>query len=630
MSETRQGRLVVWGMLSLLALLVVAVFWPGVSGSFIHDDKMSLSPLGEMGGITSLETLRQYVFSGVASSLGRPVALLTFAWDGQNWPTETRPFLITNILIHAINSLLLFALVFKLSSMLQCSRYEARMMAFVAASLWAVHPMQLATVLYVVQRMTELATLFSLLAIWCYLHGRSRLIHAPGPAYWWMGGGLIVFGGLALLSKENAALLPVLILVMEFTLLRRVARPEHWRHWAGLFLWLPTALILGLLAYKALGHAEAFASRDYSMMERLLTQSRVVIDYLIYLLLPLDVPSVYHEGSKLSTGLFTPVSTLFSVLVLGGMLVLALRMRRRQPMLSFAILWFFVGHLLESTVISLELYYLHRNYLPIIGFAIAVAYYLVQWMGRERRRFVPVALLLIVWSVTSANFSSVWGDQNRLAETWATQEADSYRAQMHHAGRLFSTGQQQEAITFLDALIERDPDFLGALAFRVVFACTLNQLTQQQFIDLVNAANVKKYDTAIGSAMHRLFDFMRSGACAQIKSRGALILLDALIQNPQMHQRKDAVSLFYNLKGSIYFHDQDLRAMDEFVKAFEFRPAYDTAFRLANLYGSLGREAEARLYATMAKQFDDQRRFLAPSRAEEVDAMLAKHFPLKN
>ncbi len=624
-----QRRLLTLGLLSFLALLVVSVFWPGTSGSFLHDDKMNLSPLGAMGGITNLETLRHFVFSGVSSSLGRPVALLSFAWDGQNWPTDPRAFLISNILIHAVNALLLFAVVFKLCGMLRRSPVEARWIAFIAALLWAVHPIQIATVLYVVQRMTELATLFSLLAVWCYLHGRSRLNQSAGPAYWWMTGGLILFGGLAVLSKENAVLLPMLLLVLEFTLLTRTPRPDHWRHWAALFLWLPSLMIVSLLLFKGWNHLDYYAMRDFTMFERLLTQARVMMDYLIYMLLPLELPAVYKDGLIISRGLFAPISTLFSIVAIVVMLLAALFFRRQQPVFSFAVLWFFAAHLLESTVINLEIYYLHRNYLPMVGIAIAVAYYFVIWVAHDKIKRLLLALPIVIFMAVTAYYSSIWGDPFKVSEVWAEQQPDSSRAQLNYAGNLFSVGRPEKAVAFLDDLIERQPDFLGAKAIRLVFNCSLNRVTQQQFVDLVNVANTLKYDNGIGPAMHRLFDFMKEGRCEQIKSKGAVLLLDALIENPLMQQRKDAVSLFYNLKGSIYFHDNDLQAMDSFVKAYELWPTFDNAFRLANLYGSLGAENEARLYAAMAKQIDNKRNFLVPSRAKEVDALLDKYFKKK-
>src|SRR3546814_2498510 len=98
--------------------------------------------------------------------------MASFLANAQDWPADPRPFKATNLLIHLLNTLLVFVLARQLLGLAKCDK--PLIAATLCAALWALHPMQVSTVLYVVQRMTELAALFSLLGLICYVHGRSE------------------------------------------------------------------------------------------------------------------------------------------------------------------------------------------------------------------------------------------------------------------------------------------------------------------------------------------------------------------------------------------------------------------------------------------------------------------------
>ena len=85
-------------------------YWPSLDGPFVFDDIPNLELLGNGGGLTSSEKYVEFIFSAQSSMLGRPVSLLSFALNGQEWPTDPRPFRITNLLLHLVNGLLIFLL----------------------------------------------------------------------------------------------------------------------------------------------------------------------------------------------------------------------------------------------------------------------------------------------------------------------------------------------------------------------------------------------------------------------------------------------------------------------------------------------------------------------------------------
>jgi len=106
----RQRRAIVLAGISAAFLLTVMCYWPSLDGPFVFDDIPNLELLGNGGGLTSSEKYVEFIFSAQSSMLGRPVSLLSFALNGQEWPTDPRPFRITNLLLHLVNGLLIFLL----------------------------------------------------------------------------------------------------------------------------------------------------------------------------------------------------------------------------------------------------------------------------------------------------------------------------------------------------------------------------------------------------------------------------------------------------------------------------------------------------------------------------------------
>lgn len=222
------------------------IYLPGVSGGFLFDDYPNLQHLGDLGGVVDWETFRSYVLSGFSGPTGRPLSLASFLLDDNTWPSEAAWFKKTNLLIHILCGLqLCWATLLLLRNLKDVIETQAQYIAILACALWLLHPYMVSTTLYVVQRMAQLATLFCLAGIVLYLYGRLQLSIRPRRAYTLMSLGLVAGTLLATLSKENGALLPLLVLVIEFCLPKE-GRPA-WQ-WRALFLWLPSLAVAVLLA----------------------------------------------------------------------------------------------------------------------------------------------------------------------------------------------------------------------------------------------------------------------------------------------------------------------------------------------------------------------------------------------
>ena len=255
--------------------------------------------------------------------------------------------------------------------------------------------------------------------------------------------GLLVFGGLAIFSKENGALLPLYMLVAEITLFRfRGSKGQADKTVIIFFLTtvaIPAALLLLYLAMHPGAILGGYSGREFTLTERLLTESRVLVFYLKMIIMPsITELGLYHDDIAISHGLLDPPTTLYSLITLAGLLFGALLLLKKRPLISLGILWFFAGHVLESTIFPLEIAHEHRNYLADYGILLAASIAVTQ---APLRRLAPVIrtatplLFLILFSSTTWLRASQWSDNINQAIYEARHHPESFRA-VFAAGRI--------------------------------------------------------------------------------------------------------------------------------------------------------------------------------------------------
>ncbi|MGN6655137.1 MAG: tetratricopeptide repeat protein [Rhodanobacter sp.] len=372
----------------------------GLHGDFFFDDFANLPALGATGPVDTWPTFWRYITSGTADPTGRPLTLLTFLIDAQNWPADPFTFKRTNLILHLLNGALLALLLRQLgrSAFKIADKHRVDLAAIIGAVTWLLHPLFVSTTLYIVQREAMLPATFTLLGLLSWLHGRGAIMNGKnwrGLAWIALGlGGCTVLG---VLSKANGILLPALALVVEYVLLRPTSSQGHsitpmeqqrrraYGHSMWLFGWLPTAIVAGYLLEQGWsGFTRGISSvRPWTLGQRLLTEPRVLLDYLELLWLPRPfTPGLFNDHIQASTSWWSPATTLPATLAVFGLIVGAWLLRRRWPALAVAILFYFVGQSLESSTVALELYFEHRNYLP----AMLMFWPLALWLCDVRLR----------------------------------------------------------------------------------------------------------------------------------------------------------------------------------------------------------------------------------------------------
>lgn len=420
--------------LALLILGLVA-YWPGLHGGFIFDDFPNLvaDPDWKIRSLDLIE-LRRATFNGVSSSVGRPLAMLSFALN--HYFTGLDPFWLkaTNLAIHLGNTLLVFFLcvrVFALAGTID-NRRVGRFAAFIVAAAWAVHPLQVSSVLYVVQRMELGSQGFVLLALMAYLKGRELQIAGSRGWPWLAAAGLTTLAGLGF--KESALLVPGYACLLELCALRfRGADGQRSRLWVGAYSVGIAVAMIGFFAVLLPHYLQPrmYAYRDFSLVERLLTQGPILVTYLGQILLPSpDRLVFYYDNYPISHGLLDPPWTLAAFALLSALLAIAAIAGRRWPLVTLGIGWFFLSHALTSNVVPLELAFEHRNYLALLGVLIALVSPLA-WLCRNLNTdarvslaSLPVLALLALCLIQS----HTWGDPMRLALALSTRNIDSPRA----------------------------------------------------------------------------------------------------------------------------------------------------------------------------------------------------------
>lgn len=429
-------------VLALLLALTFVIYLPGLAGEFIFDDYENIVT-NENAHLDDLSaaSLQRVLGSGVASSLGRPMAMLSFGLNTYFTGTDPFYFKLTNLLLHLLNGIALFYLT-RCLVQLRCAqaadaRLPASAFALLVTALWLLHPLNVSTVLYTVQRMTMMAALASTCTLLLYCHFRlkdptsrfSALVRLVPLSI------LLLLG---VLSKESAVLSIAILLLLElyFLVPANPAPGQYQRLFlrAGLICFI---LIPGLLAVAILVSEPAlllgdYATRDYGWQQRALTQPRVLWNYIHWILLPDTRDLVfYHDNYRHSQGLLTPPTTLLALLALAALGILAWALRKRLPLVSFGIAFFFAGHLLESTVVDLELMFEHRNYLPSFGLLLALASLLlavpVKVLGQQAKVLLLAGLLVFHAHGTYIE-TSKWANAYEHLLFNANQNAGSHRA----------------------------------------------------------------------------------------------------------------------------------------------------------------------------------------------------------
>jgi tetratricopeptide (TPR) repeat protein len=568
-----------------------------LSGGFLVDDFINLDALGSSGAIDNWPAFWRYITSGTADPVGRPLALLSFLIDARDWPADPASFLRTNLLLHLLNGTLLFSLLRQLGRALNTADTRNEAAALLAAGMWLVHPLFVSTTLYAVQREAILPTTFVLLGLLAYAHGRMRFASTEGSSGTaWLVSGICLGTLLAVLSKANGLLLPLLAGVVEVTVFRQgtyLLATSHANKRLRRLLWLllvlPSMLIFAYVAHFGI-LLNADVGRPWTIAQRLLTEPRILLDYLNLLVVPRSVSTgLYNDSYMVSLGLWQPLSTVPALLLVSGLGILGFRIRRIAPSLSAALLFFLAGHLLESTIIPLELYFEHRNYLPALLLFWPVARGICAWKIAKPMRVAIAAGTLALLVVTTHQRAQLWGQPERLASLWLYKNPESSRALSTVAIQLVNSGKPQQALELLGPKWRQRPDDLQIAVNYANAACAWRGLQDNEVQALGRALRLSHDRQEV--AFQWLNDAIKmagDGNCVGLNLDNVEWLVLELQKNATYRDNSREQNLHSLLAQIALWRRQPDRALDHFDSALLANVGPDVALRQAALLGSNG------------------------------------------
>lgn len=599
----RRNVLTAWIGLGALLLLAWLAYRPGLAGGFVFDDFVNLDALGASGRVDDWAAFWRYLTSGSADPTGRPLALLSFLLDARDWPAPAWPFLRTNVLLHLLNGALLFALLRQLGRRLEeaKSRSPAALgttsvdaAALLGAGLWLLHPLFVSTTLYIVQREAMLAATFTLLGLLAWGHGRALLARSPRAGAIWMIAGIGLGTLLAVACKANGALLPLLAWVLDATVYRRgdetpLASRLRW------LLVLPALLLFGHVLSKLPEWSTPLGSRPWTIGERVLTEPRVLLDYLRLLLVPRVLSNgVYNDGYAWSTGLLHPASTLPALLAVIALVGAGFGLRKRAPALAAALLFFFAGHLLESTTLPLELYFEHRNYLPALLLGWPLARWIVRWRAPIALRSAIAAVLLALLAAITWQRAALWADQPRMAALWAATNPGSSRAIATQALFAMHANRPDLAMAVLAEPWKRRPRDLQLALNYASAACMADGPTPADIARVTDALQgAGEGDQLVYRWLGDALDLANAGGCPGVDVGTVERWTRAALANPRLASMPGRRQDLHSVLGRIALVRGDAdAALREFRNALDAWPTPDAAAQQSALLASSGHPAQ--------------------------------------
>jgi tetratricopeptide (TPR) repeat protein len=457
----------------VFSALSFAIYSNTFNSPFVLDDLPQIQENPDIR-ITQF-SLPQVIKAGFNSSKTRPIAYSTLALNYSLHQYDRFGYHIINITIHILTGFffyLFLTITFKISPV-QAPYKHTSLISFLVALIWLVHPIQTQSITYIVQRMNSLAAMFYILSFWLYIKG--RLADQPLKK-WSLFGGAVLAWVLALGCKQNAATLPFFIFLYEWFFFQDL-RSDWLKRNLKIFLvvffvfGLISLLYLGLNPLERLSSINDFAGKEFTLLERVMTQFRVIIHYISLIFFPHPSRLNLDYDFPLSASLTDPITTLFSLVAIVVIIGLAVYFAKKERLISFCILWFFGNLALESSVIPLAIIFEHRTYLPSMLVSLMVVMFAFRYI---KPTWLPVAALcavIIICSYWTYERNEVWQNRLTLWSDCVQKSPQKARPNSNLGQSLAELGRTDEAIIYFLKALKINPNYDEAhINIGIIFA----------------------------------------------------------------------------------------------------------------------------------------------------------------
>lgn len=409
----------------------IAVYAGAVDGAFIFDDlphivhNPALRQVGDFGAALDSEYQET-----------RPVYLASVAVSYWISGPDPAAFRIVNIALHAVCVALVYAL-----GLLMTPADDRRLRWFpaIAALVFAVHPLATEGVTYINSRSGLLIAAFGMGAIVALARG-----------WRWLAVALMV---MAAGCKESAVVVPVLAGLYLALFRGRGAVREVWP------LLLPVVIVPVLFLLRDNPHEGTIGAGTLPLVHQWLTQPRVLVLFLLLAVAPVRQNIDYDF--RVSTGL--ELEVIGAVAVLVGLAYGAWRWRRRAPIASFGLAWFFVAIAPTNSVVPFKDFIAERHlYLPLVGLALIGGWAAALAIARRRVAVAAVAVYAVALAALTVARNEVLGDPLALWTETVVSSPNKARPHVNLGILLLQRGEPTEGYFHLARAVELDPSDAAA------------------------------------------------------------------------------------------------------------------------------------------------------------------------
>lgn len=348
---------------------------------------------------------------------------------------------IVNLLIHIINGFLVYRILMNLFSLKsltpRISKRYHRWVALMASAIFIAHPVQVNAVTYIIQRTASLAAMFYMLAVLMYIKYRKQ----NKPVYYFL---TLISTILAMFTKENTITIPFMLLLIEFMFF---LNDKKMRWYKRILIFIPILATIPIIPGTNLflnGYSQSDpdvtfkASTDMDRFQYFYTELNVVLDYIRQIIIPDNLNFDYSNDYPISKTIWDNHSYIsFIIHCLIGLI--ALLTFNKNKLISFGILWFYIGLSVESSFISIkDVYFEHRLYFPLAGFVMFIigAVFYRRNKGKGRTYIIKpmflftmlAVMMTIMYSAVTLQRNYIFSDPIRLWSDVVSKAPNSDRA----------------------------------------------------------------------------------------------------------------------------------------------------------------------------------------------------------
>lgn len=558
---------------------------------------------------------------------GRPIPIVTFILNHHFFGADPIGYKMINLFIHFINTLLVYFLVSMLLHLFnrvngnRIHDYQIGIIVVLTTIFWAIHPLQVSSVLYVFQRMTLLSTLFSLLALITYVSAKTESLNDKPPS-------IILFVtfpcllGMAIASKENGILIVAYVALIEFIVFRKhttdTYNRNYWMLFNLLFIIIPVIVSVSYLITHVDTILEGYKSRDFTLLDRLRTELVVLVFYLKLIITPnVSDMSLYHDA-------FPRFKSMDAMVIASGLIIAIMGLctfifRKKAPILAFGLGFFIIAHSLESTFIPLELVFEHRNYLALLGIITPCIWYLMVALNKLKSTKVACAVLAIPFILISGQTysrSTEWSSEIAMNTLAVENHPESLRARTILITTLSNHNRHNEANQLLSETKLKFPKNPALHLLGLAVNCNSGHIVGDAIQKTKQLLTNENLDQNVPNTINALMSMAAANTCHELSFDMLAELTNIAVNNPNKVMPNVFIGNLYALDAQLKLsQDYSLGAVESLMYALEAVPNHpEILIVLTSQLTQLNRFSEAKNYLSRLKEIN-KRKFSAYSEA---------------